>query len=122
MQAPPVDRSVRRVLVTAPGQRYTASMSLDVHYLLHLAKEAAGIAGAVHHGARREQLDVRTKGTLSNLVTEIDHEAERQLVEYIRRHRPADGIFGEEDARVAGSSGVQWVIDPLDGTTNFVHG
>lgn len=98
-------------------------MDVDLHHLLHLAKDAAEIAAAVHQGAQRERLDVQTKGgSWSNLVTQIDHEAERKLAEYIRANRPDDSILGEESARVSGTSGVQWVIDPLDGTTNFVHG
>ena len=98
-------------------------MPVDVHQLLHLAKDAAEIAAAVHHNARRDRLDVQTKGgSIANLVTEIDRESERQLVAYIRLHRPDDSILGEEESQVAGTSGVHWVIDPLDGTTNFVHG
>jgi myo-inositol-1(or 4)-monophosphatase len=55
-------------------------------------------------------------------VTEIDVESERRLVSVIRAARPDDAIVGEEGANVAGSSGVCWILDALDGTTNFVHG
>jgi len=94
----------------------------DLHQLLHMAKDAAEIAAEVHRGVRRERLDVQTKGSIANLVTEIDHESERKLVAYIRANRPDDSILGEEGSSVAGTSGIHWVIDPLDGTTNFVHG
>ena len=57
-----------------------------------------------------------------NLVTEIDREAERQLVSTISQARPEDAIVGEEGTFVPGNSGVCWILDPLDGTTNFVHG
>src|SRR4030095_10459679 len=57
----------------------------------------------------------------SDLVTEIDREAERELVKAIRAQRPNDEIVGEEGANLGGDSGVRWILDPLDGTTNFVH-
>jgi myo-inositol-1(or 4)-monophosphatase len=57
-----------------------------------------------------------------NLVTAVDREAERQLVSVITAARPHDSILGEEGAAIQGNSGVNWILDPLDGTTNFVHG
>jgi myo-inositol-1(or 4)-monophosphatase len=54
-------------------------------------------------------------------VTDVDREAERELVTAIRAARPRDGIIGEEGTNISGSSGVRWILDPLDGTTNFVH-
>jgi len=56
------------------------------------------------------------------LVTEVDREAERQLVSAIRTARPDDAILGEEGIDIIGNSGICWLLDPLDGTTNFVHG
>ena len=54
-------------------------------------------------------------------MTEIDRDAECELVAVIRATRPVDGIIGEEGTNLCGDSGVRWIIDPLDGTTNFVH-
>ena len=62
-----------------------------------------------------------TKSSTSDLVTEVDREAERVLVETIRAARQDDEIVGEEGTNFSGSSGVRWILDPLDGTTNFVH-
>jgi myo-inositol-1(or 4)-monophosphatase len=55
-------------------------------------------------------------------VTEIDEAAERAIVEGILAERPDDGILGEEGTDREGTSGVRWVIDPLDGTANYVRG
>ena len=90
--------------------------------LLSIARRAARAAARVHESAGRDRLGVRTKSSATDLVTEIDRESERQLVAVIRAARPRDAILGEEGSNVAGSSGVCWVLDPLDGTTNFVHG
>src|ERR1043165_2215097 len=90
--------------------------------LRRIALEAARAGALVHERARRDALEVETKFSSSDLVTEIDREAERQIVSVISAARPLDAILGEEGAQVAGSSSVRWIIDPLDGTTNFVHG
>lgn len=55
------------------------------------------------------------------MVTEFDRASEQQIVERLRRERPHDGILGEEGSDTAGTSGVHWLIDPIDGTTNFLY-
>lgn len=57
-----------------------------------------------------------------DLVTEVDRESERRLVDALSEHFPGDGILAEEDLSRNGTTGREWIIDPLDGTTNFVHG
>jgi myo-inositol-1(or 4)-monophosphatase len=59
---------------------------------------------------------------LENLVTDIDRESEEILKDSILQARPDDSIVGEEATRIIGTSGLCWYLDPLDGTTNFVHG
>lgn len=56
------------------------------------------------------------------MVTEVDRETEALIVGRILAARPDDGVLGEEGANRAGTSGVRWVIDPLDGTTNYLYG
>ena len=65
---------------------------------------------------------VSTKSTLTDLVTDLDTWAETHIAERILAARPDDGLLGEEGADRAGTSGVTWSIDPIDGTVNFVHG
>ena len=97
-------------------------MKTDLFELLEIAKHAAGLAAAVHRRAMDSgNLKFDTKSSTYDLVTEIDREAERVLVETIRAARQNDEIIGEEGTNVSGSSGVRWILDPLDGTTNFIH-
>jgi fructose-1,6-bisphosphatase/inositol monophosphatase family enzyme len=90
--------------------------------LLGIAAEAARSAG---HLVRERLADgparVVTKATPTDMVTEVDGEAELLVVEHILRHRPHDGISGEESGDRPGTSGVHWYVDPLDGTTNFLY-
>ncbi|MEZ5180406.1 MAG: inositol monophosphatase family protein [Acidimicrobiales bacterium] len=65
---------------------------------------------------------ITSKSTPTDLVTELDVWAERHLVARLLAERPDDGVIGEEGADRAGTSGVTWCIDPIDGTVNFVHG
>jgi myo-inositol-1(or 4)-monophosphatase len=74
-------------------------------------------------GRQAGQVDVSvTKSTSTDLVTEVDTWSEAQIVSRILDARPDDSILGEEGAGVTGTSGVRWVVDPIDGTTDFVYG
>lgn len=65
---------------------------------------------------------VDTKSSATDLVTQYDRASEELIVGAIRAARPDDGIIGEEGTSDTGTSGVQWLIDPIDGTTNFFYG
>jgi myo-inositol-1(or 4)-monophosphatase len=65
---------------------------------------------------------VDVKSSATDMVSEADREAERAISELLRAERPDDGLLGEEGAGVEGSSGRRWVVDPLDGTTNYLYG
>ncbi len=90
--------------------------------LLNIAVRAARRAGdlIVRNVDRVPSLGVRTKSR-NDFVTEIDQLAERDIIETIRRTHPDHGFLGEEGGRSGGDEFV-WIIDPLDGTTNFLHG
>jgi myo-inositol-1(or 4)-monophosphatase len=91
--------------------------------LLELAREAARRAGALLRDGRPADLSVAaTKSSPIDVVTEMDIAAEKLITGLIAEHRPADGFLGEEGASSEGSSGVRWVIDPLDGTVNYLYG
>lgn len=64
---------------------------------------------------------IETKSTSTDMVTEFDRATEKYIVGEIRSRRPHDAIIGEEGASIAGTSGVTWCIDPIDGTTNFLY-
>lgn len=92
--------------------------------LLEIAVEAARMAGGlltqrVIAGAER---DVSSKSTPTDLVSEADLAAERAISELLAQRRPQDGFLGEEGGSEESSSGLTWVVDPLDGTVNFLFG
>jgi myo-inositol-1(or 4)-monophosphatase len=82
---------------------------------------AEGAADAVQ-SARSAAVEVDAKSTATDLVTDVDRATERWLVERIRSVRPGDAVLGEEGGDRGGSTGVRWVLDPIDGTVNFVLG
>ena len=93
----------------------------DVGDLLDLAGRAAAAGAAVHRAGIGRDLEVGLKSSAADLVTKVDREAERAIVETIRGARPGDAILGEELTEWPGTSGVRWVVDPLDGTRNYVY-
>jgi myo-inositol-1(or 4)-monophosphatase len=87
-----------------------------------VAVDAARAAGQLLHRAHPGPRQVSFKGTSTNLVTEMDGRAEALVVDALLAQFPDDGILGEEGSARPGRSGRRWVIDPLDGTTNYAHG
>ena len=69
----------------------------------------------------RDNVNVQEKQD-RDFVTDVDRKAESMIIRDIQQHYPDHGIVGEESDRINPSASVQWYIDPLDGTTNFVHG
>lgn len=90
--------------------------------LLEVATDAAALTVDLLLERIGSDLSVVEKSTSTDLVTQVDREAERLIVDRITASRPDDGIIAEEGTNVEGSSGVTWIIDPIDGTTNFVYG
>jgi fructose-1,6-bisphosphatase/inositol monophosphatase family enzyme len=87
-----------------------------------LAARLVREAGALAHRMRAAGLDTETKTSISDVVTAADHAAEQLVVDVLAAERPDDGVLGEEGASRTGTSGRTWVIDPVDGTYNFVAG
>src|SRR3954452_12805380 len=92
--------------------------------LLAIAEEGARAAGAVlleRFGAPRRGVPAKTSPT--DPVSEADLAAERALREILSKRRPGDAVLGEEGGQAgAGDTGLRWVVDPLDGTVNFLFG
>jgi myo-inositol-1(or 4)-monophosphatase len=95
----------------------------DPSELRELAVRAARETGALlqHHNVRGLR-GLDTKSTATDMVSDADREAEELLVQILTAARPHDALLGEEGAGREGTSGLRWVVDPLDGTTNFVFG
>src|SRR5262249_57210226 len=87
-----------------------------------VAIEAARAAGDVLHARFRAAHRVAFKGHTTNLVTEMDERAEELIVRRLTAAFPDDGILAEERGAARGRSGRRWIVDPLDGTTNYAHG
>jgi myo-inositol-1(or 4)-monophosphatase len=91
--------------------------------LLALARSIAIEAGELAARRRREGVTVAaTKSTIVDVVTEADREVEALIRGRIADARPEDAILGEEGGSSAGSSGLTWVVDPIDGTVNYLYG
>lgn len=88
---------------------------------LDVARQAAEAAGALLLKLYGNDIHVQKKGRV-DLVTDADLQAEKLIVETIAGHFPADDVLAEESGRHRGDSGRVWLIDPLDGTTNYAHG
>jgi myo-inositol-1(or 4)-monophosphatase len=91
--------------------------------LLEVARSLA--TDAAHLAARRRAEGVEvaaTKSSLVDVVTHTDREVEEYLRERLARERPGDGFFGEEGEPDDSSTGLTWVVDPIDGTVNFLYG
>jgi myo-inositol-1(or 4)-monophosphatase len=94
--------------------------------LRRLAEQLARDAGTLAAAGRRRlgvgtHVSHETKSTATDPVTEFDRAAEALIVGELRRVRPADAIVGEEGADHLGSSGLEWHLDPIDGTVNYVY-
>jgi myo-inositol-1(or 4)-monophosphatase len=101
-----VDPEELLALASEAGQRAAALLAADGN----------GAGASFDHGA-----GVETKSSPTDLVTELDRRAERLIVDLLLDARPHDAVVGEEGGERQGTSAVRWVVDPLDGTTNFVY-
>jgi myo-inositol-1(or 4)-monophosphatase len=84
-----------------------------------VAREAGRQLREAFSGPR---VNVTAKSSPTDLVSEADHAAERLIRERLAVARPGDGILGEEGGDAEGTTGVKWIVDPLDGTVNFLFG
>jgi myo-inositol-1(or 4)-monophosphatase len=100
-------------------------MSQALHPMLNIAIKAARAAGSIINRAALdlEVLRVGTKGP-NDYVSEVDQAAENAIINVLLEAYPGHGILAEESGRARGAkdSEFTWIIDPLDGTTNFLHG
>jgi len=97
-----------------------------MHPMLGIAVRAARRAGAIISRAARDvELMTVTRKRHNDFVTEVDKAAEQAIIEILHRAFPDHAILAEESGATAGNAGESeytWIIDPLDGTTNFIHG
>ena len=100
--------------------RYRGGMTLE---LLDLARDIATEAGDLARRRRAEGVSIAaSKSTLADIVTEADREVEALIRGRLAAERPTDGFLGEESDASGGTSGITWVVDPIDGTVNYASG
>ena len=100
-------------------------MSPNLHPMINVAIKAARAAGAIINRAALDVESVRISQKLVNdFVTDVDHAAEQIIIETLLAAYPGHGILAEESGQEHGAKDSEfvWIIDPLDGTTNFIHG
>ncbi len=100
-------------------------MSLNLHPMVNVAVKAARTAGSIINRAALDIESVRVSQKKANdFVTEVDQAAEAAIIETLLTAYPGHGIWAEESGREHGAKDSEfvWIIDPLDGTTNFIHG
>jgi len=100
-------------------------MSSNLHPMLNVAIKAARAAGAIINRAALDVESVRiSQKQINDFVTEVDHASEKIIIETLLTAYPGHGILAEESGSQHGAKDSEfvWIIDPLDGTTNFIHG
>jgi myo-inositol-1(or 4)-monophosphatase len=91
--------------------------------VLELACSLARAAGKIQRERYATELEIRTKSAAVDLVTDVDEACEALIVSTLESERPGDAILPEEgEERDPGGAAWRWIIDPLDGTTNYAHG
>ncbi len=101
------------------------SMSPNLHPMINVAIKAARAAGSIINRAALDVESVRiSQKQVNDFVTEVDHAAENAIIETLLTAYPGHGIHAEESGKEHGAKDSEfvWIIDPLDGTTNFIHG
>jgi myo-inositol-1(or 4)-monophosphatase len=104
--------------VTAPDAPPSADPSVLLALAVDVAREAAGL---VARGRASAGDSVDVKSSPVDVVTAVDRASERLITDRLLAARPDDGLLGEEGAARTGTSGVRWVVDPIDGTVNFLY-
>jgi len=106
------------------GPVSAATADREGERLLAIAAEAAQAAGALlaQRFAGGQEQPLASKSTPTDLVSEADLSAQRTIRALLDERRPGDGFLGEEGGDEPGHSGLRWVVDPLDGTINFLFG
>lgn len=94
-----------------------------MHPTLNIAVRAARAAGTIIYRSmdKVDNLKVTTKA-VNDFVSDVDRQAEQAVIETIKKSYPDHAIKAEENGEIQGNKDFQWIIDPLDGTTNFLHG
>ncbi len=92
------------------------------NHFLDVAVQAARASGRIQKRYLTRNYRIDFKGFSTNLVTEVDLRCERRIISVISDHFPGHDFYAEEEGKTGTGSPYRWIIDPLDGTTNYAHG
>ena len=93
------------------------------HELLRVAVEVVRAAADLVRDLREQGVSgVATKSTSTDVVTAADKSTERYVRDVLRERRPGDTVLGEESGESTGTGRVRWILDPIDGTVNYLYG
>ncbi|MFN8053320.1 MAG: inositol monophosphatase family protein [Acidimicrobiales bacterium] len=98
-----------------------SELPADPVALRDIALATAVTAADMVRERRRAGFGIDTKSTATDMVTDVDRASDRLIRELLADARPDDGVITEEDTEITGTTGVVWIADPIDGTTNFVY-
>lgn len=90
--------------------------------LLTIAQQLASEAGELVRTGRATAQVTAVKSASTDIVTQMDQAAETLILRRLKELRPDDSVLGEEGAAVVGQSGITWIVDPIDGTVNYLYG
>ena len=105
-----------------PDPLLPSDLPADPEELADLALRTAVAAADMVRAERRTGFGVETKSTDTDMVTSLDKASDVLIRRLLLEARPDDGLMTEEDAEHTGTTGITWIVDPIDGTTNFVYG
>jgi len=109
--------------MTGPGNKAPLPPPLPTpDSLLKVAIEAAKISGRIQVRSLKRTLKIQIKGESTNLVTDVDLRCEKRILAHLKKHFPDHEYVAEEGGKSRQTSPFRWLIDPLDGTTNYAHG
>src|SRR5256885_5457845 len=106
-----------------PGEHTEVPMPTTADELLSVAVEVARAAADLARDLREHGVTgVATKSTATDVVTAADKATERLVIDALHERRPGDAVLGEESGESTGVGAVRWILDPIDGTVNYLYG
>ena len=109
-------------MATASGVASGLPDGVDPRALEEVACRVANAAGRLVVDDRPDDLGVASKSSATDPVTEMDQRSQELILRLLGDERPDDSVMGEEEGATTGTSGLTWVVDPIDGTVNYLYG
>src|SRR5688572_13167251 len=109
-------------MAAASGVASALPDGVEARTLEEVACRVADAAGRLVVDDRPDDLGVASKSSATDPVTEMDQRSQELILRLLGGERPDDAVMGEEEGAATGTSGLTWVVDPIDGTVNYLYG